>query len=277
MKSNLKTRSWTIVFVFIFLIFAFSTPAQKRVAVPFDFNDKYYLANGVNPDVIVSRRTGFDRFSVFSKTTDPTRTHIRVLVTVPAYDQNAQPIFWYPLGELRTNGFTDDKAGALARQTASLFPIYIFPDLSSSQPYVFAGNRQAPLIDDSWTMYMGRTLNPLGIREIRAVTYTEKAHTKLGYQMLIPFMKKNGRATDEMPIINSAEDIDFLYKNELIKIEPRKIGFAISPVISNPTRGAIAADAFLWMATTKGGYSLPAEQMFELQFTCLQKTGDWCE
>ncbi len=273
-----------IAFVLISFVFTFSTPAQKRVAVPFDFNDDYYLDNGVSPKSMIDRRNGFDKLSVFGKSTNPIHNNVRVTVTVAGYDQNAQPLFWTPLGELMSDGFTDDYLGASARQLASLFPIYVFPEPKTNGTNIFSNTRQAPVFDDSWNMYLGRSLNPLGIREVMIVNYTAKAFGKEGYEMRLEFGKKNGLATDDMPIINCREDIQYLLKSDFITIdsatsplwEPEMVRFAISPVISNPTRGAITPDAFLWMSL-KGNSVLPAEQVFVWQFGCLKKTGDWCQ
>jgi hypothetical protein len=130
-------------------------------------------------------------------------------------------------------------------------------------------------------MFTSRELNPIGLRQILTVNYTEKAFTKEGFEMMQYMVKKNGLAADDTPIIKSILDIDELRKSELIVIEKAGLGainkghFAIGPVIMDPTRGVIARDAFLWMAT-KDGTILPSEAIFAIQFDCLQMTGNWC-
>jgi hypothetical protein len=224
-----------------------------------------------------------DGLSVFDKKIDTSYTNVRILVTVPAYDQDGEPMFWYPLGELLDNGFTDNKLGALARQTATLFPIYVFPDSKAPIFNSFVGMRHAPIIDNSWNMYLSRELNPVGLRQILTVTYTEKAFSKEGYETMQYMIKKNGRAADDTPIIRNMADIQDLSKLDLIEIKPIMMAkdpnlrgqFAIAPFIVDPTKGAITPDAFIWMAT-KDGTTLPSEQIFVFQFGCLQKTGEWC-
>jgi hypothetical protein len=44
----------------------------------------------------------------------------------------------------------------------------------------------------------------------------------------------------------------------------------------DPVKGAIARDAYLWMATVDGR-PLQNEEMFVQQFNCLKKIGTWCE
>ena len=44
---------------------------------------------------------------------------------------------------------------------------------------------------------------------------------------------------------------------------------------TDPTKGAIARDAFLWMST-RDGLPLQGEKMFAEQFKCLQNMGIWC-
>jgi len=291
-------RSWSVVFVFIsvFLISAFSSSAQKTNRTPIltvwedtainphDFTDEYYLKNGVNPKEIIGRRNGSDGLSVFGNSSNPNHTNVRVHVTIPAYNQNGDLVFSYPLGELKDYGFTEEKVGYLARETAKLFPIYVFPDTKVANFNTFANTRQASIIDDSWLVNSKMDLNPLGIREIFLVNYTEKAFSKEGVKMMVTFGKKNGFSTDDTPIIRSLEDIQYLAKNEFIRLDSLKLyddrpfagAYAISPVITDPREGAIAKDAFIWMAT-KDSKPLPAEEILAWHFGCLQKTGDWCQ
>ena len=289
MKINIRSRSWTITFVLITLVSAISVAAQRPIPTfanraPFDFSDKSYVNRGINPEAIIGRRTGTDGLSVFGKIADTSYTNVRVLVTIPAYNGSGEPMFWYPLGELMEQGFTDDKAGVTARQIAALYPIYVFPHPKKDFFNSFDGSRQAPIIDNAWSMYTSRELNPMGLRQLMVVNYTEKAFTKEGFGMMQYMGKKNGLAANDTPLVKSLFDIEELLKSDMITIQPiavldnrdRRGQFAISPIIPDPTKGAIAPDAFLWMAT-KGGTTLPSEQIFVNQFGCLQKTGDWCQ
>jgi hypothetical protein len=99
-------------------------------------------------------------------------------------------------------------------------------------------------------------------------------------QMMEGLVKKNGYATDKTPIIKTMEDLQMMLDHEMITYTRGDLvespAFAICPVLYQPTKGAIAVDAFLLMATV-GGQPLPTEEIFKWQFDCLQKTGEWCQ
>ena len=288
---NMITRAsfWTAIFVFILLVSVGSVSAQKSIGAvgqlwedtainPHDFTTEYYAMFGINAKGIIGRRTGTDGLSVFSPSSNPFHTNVRITATIPAYDQHGDMLFWYPLGELQDYGFNDDKAGAQMREMAANFPIYVFPNTKIASYATFANTRQAALMDNSFSMTNTEDVNPLGIREIIIVNYTEKAFGKEGIEMMDYFVKKNGASADDTPLIRSMEDIQFLLKYEMISADSMKmIGgrYAINPIIFNPTKGAIAQDAFIWMAT-KDDKPLPSEDAFVWQFHCLQKTGNWC-
>jgi hypothetical protein len=291
MNSATRKSFWTVVFVFILLISVGSVSAQKSAqnnpypplwedtAInPHDFTSEYYAMHGVISRRIIGRRDGVDGLSVFSNSSNPYHTNVRVITTLPAYDQHGDMLFWYPLGELQDYGFTEDKIGALARETASKFPIYIFPNTRIQTYRTFGNARQAALMDNSFSMTNTEDANPLGVREIFVVNFTEKAFTKEGFEMMQYFLKKNGASADDTPIIRTIEDIQILLKNEMISADTMKfVGgrYAINPIIFDPTNGVIAQDAFILMAT-KDDKPLPAEDMFGWTFQCLQTTGNWC-
>lgn len=283
----MNTIARTILFVFIVLVSVGSISAQKgpvgqylwedTAMNPHDFTDAYYMMNGINPKTIIDRRTGTDGLSVLSNSSNPFHTNVRVIATVPAYDQNGEMLFWYPLGELQDLVANDDqKAGSLL-EMAMRSPIYVFPDTKVIEFRMFANARQAALMDNTWAMD-DRDANPLGLRMVYIVNYTEKAFDKESAEMMMYLRKKNGVSADDTPIIRTLEDLRMLQKSEMVALDEMKtVGgrFAMSPMIKDPTRGAIAPDAFLWMAT-KDDRHLPSEDLFVWQFHCLQKTGNWC-
>jgi len=283
-----ETRSmWATLSVFIILLFAgsalgqinsYDSFAEDTAINPHDFTDKYYASNGVYAPAIFGRRNGVDALSIFSNSSNPIHTNIRVVATIPGYNENGDIVFWYPLGEIQSTGFTRDKIGVQARDLASHFPIYVFPDTSVIDFRTFANTRQAALLDNSWSQ-ADRFMNPLGLREIFAVNYTEKAFGKDGFEMMEYFAKKNGMSTNNTPIIRTMEDLSFLMKYEMVEASALKYNgghYAIDPEIMDPVKGAIARDAYLWMATVDGR-PLQNEEMFVQQFNCLKKIGTWCE
>ena len=246
---------------------------------PHDFSDAYYQANGILPNAIIARRNGKDGLSVFSDSSNPFHTNVRVTATIPAYDQTGSMLFWYPLGELQEYGFTQDKTGLRARETAQRFPIYVFPKRTVVDYRAFGDTRQAALMDNRWADENGeQDPNPLGLRLVVVVNYTGKAFEKEGFEMMQYLLKKNGASADDTPIIRSMDDLTMLLKTgfiETMSLKESAARFTLAPTITDPTNGAIAIDAFLWMAT-KEDRPLPAEDMFVWQFHCLQKTGNWC-
>lgn len=279
----------TIVFGLIFVALIGSASAQKRSPAvslwedtamnPHDFTNDYYEMNGVVGKTILDRRDGSDGLSIFGASSNPFHTNIRVIATIPAYDQNGDIVFWYPLGEIPEYGFTEDKNGFDAREMARNFPIYIFPHSKIQDSRLFTNTRQAALMDNSWSIVTSQDMNFLGFREILFVTFTEKAFTEEGAEMMNYMEKKNGLGADDTPILKTIDDLRTMMKYELIVASPiKRIGgaYAVAPMIADPTNGAIAKDAFLWFAT-KDGTPLPTEHMFALQFDCLQKTGNWCK
>lgn len=291
MNRVAKTSFWTIIFGLIFVVSVGSLSAQRSKIVtstgplwedtainPHDFTDEYYAMHGIIAGEIIGRRTGTDGLSVFSNSSNPYHTNVRVIATIPAYDQLGNMFFWYPLGEVQVSGFTQEKVGMLALERAKQFPIYVFPNSRIIDYRVFANTRQASLMDDTLMPTKTGDLNPLGIREIRIVNYTEKAFSKDGIEMMKFFAKKNGMAADDTPMIRTVDDIQMLLKFEMITAEPIKSNgslYSIGPMLFNPTNGVIAQDAYLWM-TMKDDRPLPGEDLFVWQFYCLQKTGNWC-
>jgi hypothetical protein len=225
----------------------------------------------------MNRRNGSDGLSIFSRSSNPFHSDVRVIATIPAYDQNGDIVFWYPLGEMEHNGFTDDKVGIELREMANMFPLYVFPHSKIADYRTFANKRQAALMDNTWSMISGQA-NPLGVRRLVFIKFTEKAFTKDGFEMMEYMAKKNGMGADDTPILRTLEDLSMMMKAQLISMDAMKSPwtYAIAPALLDPTNGVIARDAFLWFATSDGN-PLPSERMFEFQFGCLQKTGNWCK
>lgn len=290
MKHLIK-NSWIVITVLL-MIFAVSSPGQKRPfppifldqpGYPFDFTEQFYKLHGVDVAEVSNRRTGADGLSIIWKGNNTNQSDVRVLVTLPVYDHFGQIMFWYPLGDMTERAFLDDVAGAEAKQLAQEFPIYVFPDKQIATFAGFADSRHAPLMDMTQAPMNNPRANPLGLREIWLVRYTEKAFSGEGADLMAYMLKKNGIATDDTPILKTLADIRWMHKEGMLTLEsygyfpfaPYEGQFAVAPVIADPRYGAIAKDAFL-LLPEKDGSPLPAEIPFQYQFTCLQTKGDWC-
>lgn len=296
MLKNLNNKLGTIfILVLIIGILAIPIAAQREFRgrtkpplaedtymQPHDFTFEFYSDNGIIAKSMLNRMTGTDFRSVISPSSNPAHSNVRVLITLPAYGTFGEIRFWTPLGEITDESFTDDINGSNAKEILSSHALYIFPKFRDPS-LAYGNHRQAALIDESHTDIYDKG-NPLGLRTIVLVNYTEKAFTKDGFEMMSYMTKKNGLSLDGTPLIRSIQDLWMLQNDELVTLERRMywddtpIGgpYAVSPVIEDPTNGAIADDAFL-MTVLNDGKPLPDEAIFLREFQCLQKTGQWCE
>lgn len=252
---------------------------------PHDFTDLYYASNGLESRYITDRRTGADRWSVIGYSSNRAHSDVRVIATFPAYNEKGKILFWSPLGEINITGFTADKAGTRLRKVSSIVPIYIFPDPNVAEGSHLRGMRQAPLIDNTMlsTNDIDREPNPIGLHRIVTVRYTPAAFEREAAPIMDHFARKNGLATDKTPIIKGTDDITILLSLGYITFDDGTRGaerpfsdtFMISPVMADPTGGAVAVDAFLLMPL-KDGRVLAAEELFVAQFNCLRDLHRWC-
>lgn len=295
MKLTIHRRFSLLIALAMILAFALAVPAQRKIIAsvpsfsedtainPHDFNDDYYMANGVNPKMMLARRSGTDFASMISYSSNPIHRAVRVLATLPAFETTGAPQFWSPLAELGENGFMDDYTGIEARAIADAHLLYVFPLMGKIDQLALTGSRQAAMFDDS-NAYIYPKGNPLGLRRVIAVNYTEKAFaTKEGIVMMQSMIKKNGRALDGTPLLKDKYDLDYLLKEGFIAMT--KAGFrddtpdggmyVIAPAIDAAIKGVIAPDAFL-LTVLDEGKPLAGEAIFAWQFDCLQKTGELC-
>lgn len=241
---------------------------------PFDFTDKYYWENGVNPSFIVNRRSGEDKSSVVDYINSPNHRQVRLIATSAAYSSEGKPLYLAVLGELPRYGFTQDQSGVLALEKAEVYPIYIFPSDTVKE-----GNRQAVVIG---TTPAQDEKNPLGLRVIVQIEFTNRINTDKGREAMDELIKRNGVSTDGTPIIQTVDEIQYLTRNDLVTQRVRGLNdksetsFLATKVLWNPKKGAIAPDAYLMLDLHRQREPVKAEQSLMEHFDCLQKTGGWC-
>ncbi len=238
---------------------------EKR---PFDFSDKFYSINGVEPSMIFNRRTGADNLSVFSKIDDEAHRTIRITATMPAYNANGEILYWNLYGELFPKSFTGDAAGRQAMKIADRFPIYVFP--SATQRGI---NRQSNIIETRNGYFQE---NPLGLGVLIEVRFISRINTA-DELILKEMANRNGVSLDGTPIIKTVEEINLLIRNGLatqstksLEAQTREPSYAIAKVIENPNEGAITTDAFLIYVKQPDGAPLKSESFFINKFVCLQ-------
>jgi len=235
---------------------------------PFDFNDRYYYENGIEPGLIFNRRDGNDKLSVFDATDDARFSTVRLTAVFPAYNQNGDLIYWNLYGELYKQSFRSDQTGDAALAAAEYFPMYIFPS-----DFVRDRQRQASVIDLKDTYF---EKNPLGLSVQVEVKYTVRTNTDDGQKELTLLAEKNGLSLDGTPIIRTVEEIQDLTRKGLVVQSikgldnPSLTSYVVGKVIERPEAGAIAPDAFLVTVQRADGERFHADIPFVEQFNCLK-------
>ena len=257
------------------LLLAVSSHAQTigEELRPFDFSDKYYQVNGVIPSMLIGRKNGADKESVFDFANDRRYSNVRITATFPGYDSSGATIFWNYYAGVSKAGFTQDDNGLHAVELAFSYPLYVFPSVMTKEPY-----RQAALVRTDGSYF---DKNDLGIAAVQLVAYTDRIFTRDGRAALEILAKRNGVSLDGTPIIRTANEIDSLLKQGLIALtqpsldEPYQTPFAVAKVIRHPEHGGITPDAFLNYVITPDGKPLDAEMHFVATFEC-HKAGKEC-
>jgi hypothetical protein len=206
---------------------------------PCDFNDAFYRAHGINPDALTERAGNADRNPLHftpdpnCSRRDPTRRDFRILETTGGFN-NAGNLLYYSIMETMPSPavFTNDAAGAQARQIADSSRAFIFPKtarnadcspgtviLSPAPP-----NRRQDNIFDTTGGYLSN--NPLGTWILAFVVYTKAAfvQTPSGCQMgprLQDLAARNGTDLDGSGIVISQSDVDGLVADGLAEIRTR--------------------------------------------------------
>lgn len=239
---------------------------------PFDFSSRYYYDHGIEPSLIVNRRSGDDNLSVLDTTADQRFRGVRITGVFPAYDQNGGLIYWNLYGELYKHSFRGDQTGGDALTTAEYFPMYVFPS-----DFVRDRQRQASVIDLKDSYF---EKNPLGLSVQVEVKFTARANTDEGQKELSILAEKNGLSLDGTPIIRTVEEIQYLTRQNLVTQifkgldNPSATSYVVGKVIEKPEAGAIAPDAFLVTVQRADGERFHADAPFIRQFNCLKDSAN---
>ena len=240
---------------------------------PFDFSDKYYEKNGLYSGMFLDRRNGADGRSVVDFIRDPDHRGVRITETFPAYGTNGETLFWNLYAEFGRIAFVPGPAGEEAHLTADRYPVFVFP--SSEVRY---SDRQSALIeiDDGYA-----AKNPMGLGVVVRVEFTPEIYTERGQFVMQEMIKRNGASLDGTPIIRTAKEIGELTRSGFVTQTMRDPNtgetlFVVARVITDPTRGAIAPDAFLNFVKQENGKPLAAETGMVEHFNCLQRSGEMC-
>ena len=260
-------------------LFALALAALPLLAVAepqnrlYDFTDTYYRQNGVDPAGIDGRREAVLPLATEDLPFFSYQRNVRMLLTLPAYDDSGHAYYFTVLGGLKANGFTNDAAGRRAKQIADSSAEYLFPR-QGTDPMGLGAFRQSVVLDMRNGYFSN---NKLGLWIHTWVSFTPRAlTTRDGQRALADLAARNGRDLDGTPIIKTVSDIDNLFSRGYITKSVRPFGdtlrYAICPVTEDPRRGGIAPDQFLAYTTRLDGS--PLEPFLVANFESLRLTGE---
>jgi hypothetical protein len=266
-------KKYALTFALVLIVIA-SISSQAQFAEehrPFDFADKYYLTNGVIPELLIGRKNGADGESVFDQASEVRYSNVRITATFPGYAEDGSSLFWNYYAGVPKYGFAEDENGPRAVATALVYPMYVFPSAA-----VKSSDRQAALlrVDDAYF-----EKNPLGIAAVFLVEYTDLIYTKAGQETIQWLTERNGVSLDGTPIIRTTKELDHLIAEGFVTVtqpaldEAYRTPFAIAKAIRFPETGGITPDAFLNYVKQKGDAPLDSEQHFVSTFECLKGNG----
>jgi hypothetical protein len=246
-------------------------PGSLAVDVrPFDFAERYYAANGIEPSMLLNRRNGVDGLSVIDYPSERNRNNVRVIATQTAYGPGGETLFWNLYAEFDKNAFTAGPAGQSAFDLAYGFPVYTFPSTSQK-----GGERQSSVIDVSEGYF---EKNVLGIGVVMTVEYNAPTGRE-DAAYLAEMGKRNGLSVDGTPIIRTTKEIGQLLRRNLISLSTRgssgdgQLPFIVGKVMEYPNHGAIADDAFLLYIKDATGKPIESEAFFITAFECIKNGG----
>jgi hypothetical protein len=240
----------------------------------FDFTDKFYIKNGVDPAKIGGRRQADGIRAVADKAMFSYQRDVRSLVTFGGWSDGGKDVYFTVHGGFSGHGFTKDSAGKQAMEIADWSPEYIFPR-RGTDPFGLGAIRQ-PFMLDLRKGYFSK--NPLGLWIHVWVNFTDRAfNTAAGQKALSDLARRNGIAIDGTPIIRTASEIDNLFSKGYVtkSVLPfdHPLRYGICPVVKDPTDSGIAMDQFLLTASNTDGTPL-IPSIFE-NFESLRRTGRW--
>jgi len=206
---------------------------QAGVHQAHDFNDAFYIANGLDPtSADFNRRFEINGVpngvqTVFTETDDPTRSTSRVLPVNCGYDAAGQPLC-YPgppvfFGE---DSFQNTPEGDKARELAE-FRAFIFPKAAGDPLSPAPPNRRQDNMFETTKGYVGT--NPLGLWRLTFVSYTPAAFVEPGLSILAPLAAQNGTDTDGTPVIKRLHVLRDLEQQELVELNVRIPGVNPEP------------------------------------------------
>ena len=206
---------------------------QKTNPPPFDFSDRFYSGNGINPPNIL-QRVGTSTNPTRNWTTcqpgdpapcpdtDQDRNQTRALQTTGGFAFDGSLLYYSIMGFVTPSTFNTDSSGRQALDIANRRQAFIFPICQADGTYIkspaLANRRQDNLFDTSGG-YLGQ--DPLGLWILVFVELTPFGVSPAGQQILAPFAQANGVGTDGTAVVKTLNDINTLVQQGVFQLVTR--------------------------------------------------------
>jgi hypothetical protein len=235
------------------LVFHAAPALAQTNPPPFDFNDTFYLNNGIDP-AFLQQRVGTScnapspvappgqnpaNWTFDNSNTDPNLNNVRILQTTGGFRHDGGLLYYSimafvpgptqaggcPLGAAGSgaNVFTSDAAGQTALAIANRRQAFIFPIRNAmTGQYILSpalGNRRQDNLFDTSDGYLAD--DPLGLWILAFVELTPFGLSPQGQQILAPFAAANGVGTDGTPVVTTLKDINNLVSQGVFTIVNR--------------------------------------------------------
>ena len=243
MKKSFQHVIPSIVAVLL-VIFGALTPARAQYFFnssggtnppPFDFNNQFYLQNGINPSNILQRvgtSTNNSLNWTICQSTDPApcpdtdrnKNQTRALQTTGGFAFDGSLLYYSIMGFVTPSTFTTDYSGQRAQQIANSHNAFIFPTRQSDGSYILSpalSNRRQDNLFDTSGRYLSE--DPLGLWILQFVELTPFGASPQGQQVLAPFAQKNGVGTDGTPVVETLNDINSLVQQGVFQLVTRNL------------------------------------------------------
>ncbi|MEM7200668.1 MAG: hypothetical protein AAF628_10405 [Planctomycetota bacterium] len=190
---------------------------------PFDFKDRFYVENGLDPTKLTMRLVPNDVNCTRGRSKDPTRNQARILEINGGYDSVGSLLFYpAPPAFIPPDAFLPSPRGAEARDLANKFRAFIFPRRDGLPLSPAAANRRQDNVFDTSSGYS--TVNPLGLWRITFPRYTDEAlYTAAGQAKLDELRARNGTDLDGTPVLKRLSEIEDLEKLGLLELRQRPV------------------------------------------------------
>ena len=175
--------------------------------IPFDFSDRFYRANGLEPKLFDARIHHTDPNATWDKKPDADHNHTRIIEINGGYD-SVGALLYYPAppANISAQAFQNNQTGQEAMEIANRFRAFIFPKRDGDPLSPMPPNRRHDNVFDTSSGY--GTRNPLGLWRLTFPRWTDLAlESEEGEAHLEMLRERNGTDLDGTPILKRLSEI----------------------------------------------------------------------